>query len=100
MVYIFLLTFGDFNLGVDCYFDNVGGEISSQILQQMKDYGRVSVCGSISSYNLDVKEMPQVPILQPLFVFKQLKMEGQYYLPRPASRGKCLPQDKHLRVFG
>jgi len=62
--------------GVDCYFDNVGGQISSQILQQMKDYGRIAVCGSISSYNLDVKDMPQVPILQPLFVFKQLKMEG------------------------
>jgi len=62
--------------GVDCYFDNVGGEISSQIIQQMKDYGRIAVCGSISSYNLDIKDMPQVPILQPIFVFKQLKMEG------------------------
>jgi len=62
--------------GVDCYFDNVGGQISSQIIQQMKDYGRIAVCGSISSYNLDAKDMPQVPILQPIFVFKQLKMEG------------------------
>lgn len=62
--------------GVDCYFDNVGGQISSQIIQQMKDYGRIAICGSISSYNLDVKDMPQVPILQPIFVFKQLKMEG------------------------
>lgn len=69
--------------GVDCYFDNVGGQISSQIIQQMKDYGRIAVCGSISSYNLDVKDMPQVPILQPIFVFKQLKMEGQWENCRP-----------------
>lgn len=69
----------NFLQGVDCYFDNVGGQISSQIIQQMKDYGRIAVCGSISSYNLDVKDMPQVPILQPIFVFKQLKMEGDNF---------------------
>lgn len=37
--------------GVDCYFDNVGGEISSIIMSQMNLYGRVSVCGSIAAYN-------------------------------------------------
>lgn len=62
--------------GVDCYFDNVGGELSSVILSQMKDYGRIAVCGSISSYNTNVQDWPKVPILQPLFVFKQLSMEG------------------------
>lgn len=62
--------------GVDCYFDNVGGGISSVVISQMRDFGRISVCGSISSYNLPLAEWPKVPILQPLFVFKQLKMEG------------------------
>lgn len=37
--------------GVDCYFDNVGGELSSIIINQMNTFGRVAVCGSISSYN-------------------------------------------------
>jgi prostaglandin reductase 1 len=59
--------------GVDVYFDNVGGEISSMIFSQMNDYGRISVCGAISSYN---NEIPKVPAVQTLFVFKQLKMEG------------------------
>lgn len=63
-------------MGVDCYFDNVGGELSSVIINQMNLYGRIAVCGSISSYNLDAKDMPKVPILQPQLVFKQLKMEG------------------------
>ncbi|XP_026728943.1 prostaglandin reductase 1-like [Trichoplusia ni] len=60
--------------GVDCYFDNVGGELSSTILYQMNDFGRVSVCGSISSYN-DIG-LPQATIVQPALVFKQLKIEG------------------------
>uniref|UniRef100_A0A6P7FDR9 15-oxoprostaglandin 13-reductase n=1 Tax=Diabrotica virgifera virgifera TaxID=50390 RepID=A0A6P7FDR9_DIAVI len=37
--------------GIDCYFDNVGREISSEVIHQMNSYGRISVCGSISSYN-------------------------------------------------
>lgn len=37
--------------GVDCYFDNVGGEISSNIMSKMNNYGRVAVCGAISTYN-------------------------------------------------
>ncbi|XP_063534282.1 prostaglandin reductase 1-like [Cydia strobilella] len=60
--------------GVDCYYDNVGGEISSQIMSQMNSHGRVAVCGSISSYN--ESNMPKATIVQPSLVFKQLKVEG------------------------
>ncbi|CAK1580400.1 unnamed protein product [Parnassius mnemosyne] len=59
---------------VDCYFDNVGGEISSTIMSYMNKNGRVAVCGSISSYNDAV--LPKVTILQPAIVFKELKVEG------------------------
>lgn len=45
--------------GVDCYFDNVGGELSSTVIQQMNLFGRVSVCGSISSYNGPTDELPK-----------------------------------------
>ncbi|XP_041978233.1 prostaglandin reductase 1-like isoform X1 [Aricia agestis] len=62
--------------GVDCYFDNVGGEISSIVMGQMNDFGRVSVCGSISSYNEDPRQMPQATIIQPSLVFKQIRVEG------------------------
>lgn len=60
--------------GVDCYFDNVGGELSSSVISAMNLYGRVSVCGCISAYN--ATDIPKASILQPSIVFKQLKIEG------------------------
>lgn len=60
--------------GVDCYFDNVGGLLSTTIRNHMKDFGRISVCGSISTYNDKTPTM--APACEAAFVFKQLKMEG------------------------
>ena len=40
----------------------------------MKDFGRISVCGSISAYN-DTKPR-LVQTCEPDFVFRQIKMEG------------------------
>lgn len=62
--------------GIDCYFDNVGGEISSIILQHMNKNGRIAVCGSISSYNNDARSLPKATIIQPAMVFQELCMEG------------------------
>ena len=42
--------------------------------------GRVAVCGSISAYNentnLALGNVPKATILQPVIVFKELKIEG------------------------
>lgn len=62
--------------GVDCYFDNVGGEISNAVLHQMRDHGRIAVCGAISVYNKSISEWPKVPVPEVFFIMKQLSMKG------------------------
>lgn len=58
--------------GIDCYFDNVGGMLSYYIIEQMRDYGRISWCGAISTYNGKFEMVPSFGT----FHRRQLKMEG------------------------
>jgi len=60
--------------GIDCYFDNVGGAISDSVFGLLNPFGRVSVCGQISQYNLQAPE--QGPRLLGQILVKQLKVEG------------------------
>nr|KAG5690523.1 hypothetical protein BaRGS_008950 [Batillaria attramentaria] len=59
--------------GVDLYFDNVGGDFSWAVIQNMKKGGRVMVCGSISTYN-DTK--PSGHNLYEPMIFKKLTFYG------------------------
>lgn len=60
--------------GVDCYFDNVGGELSSTVIYQMNEFGRVSICGAIAGYN--EKEVLKVTAINMPVLFQQIKIEG------------------------
>jgi prostaglandin reductase 1 len=66
--------------GVDCYFDNVGGEFSYHVMRSMNKFGRIALCGAISSYNRDSTTLPSVPIDYTNFIYNELRMEGIHVL--------------------
>ncbi|WP_165026510.1 NADP-dependent oxidoreductase [Dysgonomonas sp. ZJ279] len=37
--------------GVDCYYDNVGGDITDAVIAHFNKYARMALCGQISLYN-------------------------------------------------
>ena len=55
--------------GAEMFFDNVGGKMSSDIINHgMKECGRIVVCGSISYYNDN--EPPLCPATSLTFIVK------------------------------
>jgi NADPH:quinone reductase len=60
--------------GIDCYFDNTGGDLTDAVLPQMNLRGRISVCGQISQYN----DLSQDRGARPwwMMIVKQLSAEG------------------------
>lgn len=63
-----------FPKGIDCFFDNTGGELSDAVYPLMNLHGRVAVCGQISQYNSEVKDIGPRPFTQ--ILTKQLCVEG------------------------
>ncbi|CAH0593999.1 unnamed protein product [Chrysodeixis includens] len=67
--------------GIDCYFDNVGGTLSAQVMECMNENGRVAVCGSISLYgkNSSPRKKPHLPasVTGVSFSFTQWNLEQQ-----------------------
>jgi len=60
--------------GVDVLFENVGGEILEAVLWNMRDYGRIALCGMIADYNI---EEPQPgPRGMMIFIGRRLTMRG------------------------
>ncbi|XP_068756462.1 prostaglandin reductase 2-like [Montipora capricornis] len=47
--------------GIDVYFDNVGGEVSNEVIRCMNPNSHVVLCGQIAMYNKDVPYPPPIP---------------------------------------
>lgn len=75
--------------GVDLYFDNVGGPLLDEVLVHMALFGRVAVCGLITSYDKD--EPVPGPYKFDLVLMKRLKIVG-FFSPDFYIRGPELNQ--------
>lgn len=62
--------------GVDCFFDNVGGELRSLIISQMNLNGRVAICGLVAEYNSNEKVQISSPFKD--IMQKQLMVKGYH----------------------
>ncbi|MFC6269609.1 NADP-dependent oxidoreductase [Frigoriflavimonas asaccharolytica] len=60
--------------GVDVYYDNVGGDISDAAHTNINRFGRVIVCGAISTYN--ETEVPTGPRVEGFLIKKSVLMQG------------------------
>ncbi|HTL07415.1 MAG TPA: NADP-dependent oxidoreductase [Chitinophagaceae bacterium] len=59
---------------VDIYFDNVGGEISDAVIQNIAFHARIPLCGQIAFYNST--ETPMGPRIQPILLTRSVLMQG------------------------
>lgn len=60
--------------GVDVYFDNVAGQISDGVHQNMNQFGRIVNCGAIAHYN--ATSVPTGPRVEPMLIQRSIKMQG------------------------
>jgi NADPH-dependent curcumin reductase CurA len=60
--------------GIDVYFDNVGDDHLDAALGQMRDFGRIAMCGAISLYN--ATELPPGPRSIPQIIRGRLTVRG------------------------
>lgn len=60
--------------GIDCFFDNVGGQLAVEIMPHMKMYGRIATCGALSEYITQEETKIRSPSRE--FILKQLSIQG------------------------
>jgi NADPH-dependent curcumin reductase len=75
--------------GIDCYFENAGGEILDAALRRMNAFSRIAVCGLISQYN--ATEPYGVKNFQSILT-NRIKVQGFIVSDRMELWAKALPE--------
>lgn len=69
--------------GVDIYFDNVGGDITDEVLKLINKNARISICGQISMYNLETPDIGPRPF-EPFYLNPLLPKGSSYGITKSA----------------
>jgi len=75
--------------GIDCHFENVGGEVMDTVLRQLNAFARVALCGMISDYN--TTEPYGLKMLRSLLV-NRVRLQGFIVTDRMDLYGRALQQ--------
>ena len=75
-------------IGIDAYFDGVGGAITDAVIPLLNVKARVAICGQISQYNLETPEMG--PRLLWHLIVKRAKVQGFLVMDYAARREEGL----------
>ncbi|CAH8316850.1 unnamed protein product [Eruca vesicaria subsp. sativa] len=62
-----------FPVGIDIYFENVGGKMLDAVILNMRPHGRIAACGMISQYNLQI---PEAVYNLWLITYKRIRIQG------------------------
>lgn len=84
--------------GVDIYFDNVGGPIMQDVVDQMAKFGRVVLCGTISSY--DNKNPAPGPRNMLRMVVYSVKLQGMLYTDFMSERDAIIAELRKWKESG
>lgn len=60
--------------GIDCYYDNVGGQITDSVIFRFNRFARMALCGQISLYNST--EIPMGPRILPAILKTSSLVKG------------------------
>ncbi|XP_065617751.1 2-alkenal reductase (NADP(+)-dependent) isoform X2 [Quercus suber] len=98
---LFLSVTWYFPEGIDIYFENVGGEMLDAVLLNMKDHGRISVCGQVSQYN--ILDQPEGVQNLMCLIYKRIHMKGfvvfDYYNIYPKFLDVMLPYIREGKIM-
>ncbi len=83
--------------GVDVYFDNVGGDVSSAVFGRLNVGARIAVCGQISQYNL---ERPEPTFHPGLLIVYRARMQGFLVTDYAPRFGEAVPRLARWLVEG
>lgn len=60
--------------GVNCYFDNVGGDVTEGVIANLAFHSRIALCGQISQYNST--RMPAGSFMMPILLTRSVLLKG------------------------